>query len=45
MRGINVAVQGSSAQDRTVRALMVPVLVLGGFDKAAAEHSLPGGHS
>ena len=44
-RGIRVAVQGCSAQERTVRALMVPVLVLGGFDKAAAEHSLPGGHS
>ena len=40
--------QGVSAQERTVRAFVVGdgkfVLVLGGFDRAAAEHSLdPGG--
>ena len=39
------AVQGDSAQERTVRALMVPVLtVLIGLERAAAEeHSLPDG--
>ena len=45
MRGTRVEVQGYSAQERIVRALMVPVLVLEEFDRAAAEHSLPGGHS
>lgn len=46
LRGVGVVVvQGVSAQERTVRALIVlSVLVLGGFDKAAAEHSLSVGH-
>ena len=44
-KDVGVAVQGSSAQDKIVRALRVPVLVLGGVDFAAAEHSLPEGHS
>lgn len=41
---VRKVVQGVNAQERIVRALVVPVLVLGGFDRAASEHSLSGGH-
>lgn len=46
-RVVAVTRQGVSAQDSTVRAFVVGregiVLVLGGFDCAAAEHSLDSG--
>jgi len=40
VRKVVEVVQGVSAQERTVRALIVPVLVLEGLDEAASEHSL-----